>query len=250
MLFLPHKVELKNVEIEIYNYIAANVDKVIYMRIRDLASATHVSTTTILRFCKKFECEGFTDFKLKLQQYVKEQTEKHQDIQRVDEMPYIDFLRRTTNDRFQQKIAEAAQILLEVDLVLFVGIGTSGIIAAYGAMLFSSMFTLALPIADPLNTPLTNISRELNKRIGLVALSVSGENKDIVDYINQLKIHQAKIISITNSSNSTISNISDVNIPYFTGTEMFQDTNITSQLPVTYILEILAKRVYNDKHSA
>lgn len=54
MLFLPYKIELEDLDLHIYKYISANYDKVIYMRIRDLATATHVSTSTILRFCHKF----------------------------------------------------------------------------------------------------------------------------------------------------------------------------------------------------
>lgn len=248
MLFLPYQVDLKNVEIDIYNYITTHLDQVIYMRIRELADATHVSTTTILRFCKKFGCDGYSDFKLRLQLYAKEMQESKSDIQTADEMPYIEFLKRTSDRDFQGRIDEAAKILSEADLVLFAGIGTSGIMASYGAMLFSSLFTLALPLTDLLNTPLVNISKGLDQRICLMTISVSGENEDLINCINQLKLHKAQIISITNSANATISKLSDVNLPYYTSTEMYRDTNITSQLPVTYILEMLARRVHRLKN--
>ncbi|MIV05195.1 MurR/RpiR family transcriptional regulator, partial [Salmonella enterica] len=52
MLFLDKNLELNDTELDIYNYIVANLDKVVYMRIRDLATEAHVSTTTILRFCR------------------------------------------------------------------------------------------------------------------------------------------------------------------------------------------------------
>lgn len=42
-------------ELEVYNYIMRHQDQVVEMKIRELADATHVSTTTILRFCKKIE---------------------------------------------------------------------------------------------------------------------------------------------------------------------------------------------------
>ena len=247
MLFLSHQVELKTIEVAIYNYISANIHQVCYMRIRDLADATHVSTTTILRFCKKFGCEGYSDFRLRLQLYTKELDNKTLEISSADEMPFIDFLKRTSAPEFQDTITAAASILKDADLVLFAGMGTSGTMASYGAMLYSSLFTLALNISDPLNTPLYNMSSNLNNKVCLVAISVSGENEDVIESINQLKIHQANIISITNSANSTISRLSDVNLPYYTNTEMFRETNITSQLPVTYILESLGRKVYQMK---
>lgn len=60
--FLDKNLELNDTELDIYNYIVANLDKVVYMRIRDLATEAHVSTTTILRFCRKFGCNGFRSF--------------------------------------------------------------------------------------------------------------------------------------------------------------------------------------------
>ena len=56
---------LNNLELSLYEYIMKNSKKVIYMRIRELAEEAHVSTTTILRFCKKLNCEGFSEFKIK-----------------------------------------------------------------------------------------------------------------------------------------------------------------------------------------
>ena len=40
-------------EMSIYNYILSNKEKVVYMKIRDLADGAHVSTTTVLRFLQK-----------------------------------------------------------------------------------------------------------------------------------------------------------------------------------------------------
>lgn len=241
MLFLSHQVELNPLEMEIYHYVTQNIDKVIYMRIRDLAAATHVSTTTILRFCKKFECQGFADFKLKLQMYVTEQEERRSAISLADELPYIEFLKRTNSLDFQQPLKEAARILADADLILCIGIGTSGVMASYASILFSSLFNLALPITDPMNLPIENISSQLNKKVSLLIISVSGENRDIIEYINQLTLTNTTIVSITNSGNSTISKLSTVNIPYYTNTEMYKNTNITSQLPVTYIIEMIGR---------
>ena len=46
-------------EMDVYNYIIGNEEKVVYMKVRELAEEVHVSTTTILRFCKKVGCEGY-----------------------------------------------------------------------------------------------------------------------------------------------------------------------------------------------
>lgn len=59
-------------ETSLYNYICQNGEKVAYMRIRELADETHVSTATILRFCRKLNCEGFSEFKVMLKMHLGE----------------------------------------------------------------------------------------------------------------------------------------------------------------------------------
>lgn len=59
-------------ETALYNYISQNSEKVAYMRIRELANETHVSTATILRFCRKVHCNGFSEFKIKLKMSLEE----------------------------------------------------------------------------------------------------------------------------------------------------------------------------------
>ena len=49
---------LNDLELEVYKYVVRNADKVCYMRIREFADAAHVSTSTILRFCKKAGCDA------------------------------------------------------------------------------------------------------------------------------------------------------------------------------------------------
>lgn len=241
LLFLEQSVELNDTELEIYNFITANLQKVVYMRIRDLADETHVSTTTILRFCRKFKCSGFSEFRVKLKLYAEER--RRIAIDMSDETTYIDFLKRTAGDEFQEQLQDAVSILRQSELVLFVGIGSSGVIAEYGALYFSSLFTLALHIEDPLNHPFYHLSDKLSDKICLVALSVDGENEDIIRYIHELKTQKCQVISITNSSKSSIARLSDANIAYYINKEMYQDANITSQLPALYTIECIAREI-------
>ncbi|WP_088840580.1 MurR/RpiR family transcriptional regulator [Listeria sp. ILCC797] len=241
MLFLDQSIELNDTELDIYNYITSHLDTVVYMRIRDLADATHVSTTTILRFCRRFKCNGFSEFRVKLQLYAEEQ--KRTRIDMSDETTYIDFLQRTASPEFKGQVARAASVLRDSELVLFAGIGSSGIIAEYGALYFSSLFTLALHIEDPLNHPFYHLSSKLSDKICLVAISVEGENEDIIRYIHELKLQKCKIVSITNSAKSTIARLSDANISYYINKEMYQDANITSQLPALYTIECVAREI-------
>lgn len=120
--------------------------------------------------------------------------------------------------------------------------------ATYGANLFSSLYKFSLAVTDPQNSPVYYVSEQFDEHICLIVFSVSGQNEDVVDYINRFRLHHIKVISMTNSANSTIARISDLNIPYYINVETYQETNITSQLPVVYLLEYLAREVYYQKH--
>lgn len=241
MLFLDEMVELNDTEMAIYNYITSNIDKVIYMRIRDLADEVHYSTTTILRFCRKFDCHGFSEFRIKLRMFRKDQQLIH--IDRTDETTYIDFLTRTAQPEFQAAIQKVCDILEDTELTIFVGIGASKIMAQYGSLYFSSLFLMSIHIDDLTNHPLYYMSNQVSKKLCLFIVSVDGENKEIIKNIHQLKLHSAKIVSITNSAKSTIAKLSDANIPYYINKEQFQDANITSQLPALYTLELIGKEM-------
>src|SRR5690625_1578715 len=135
MLFLDYVPELNQIELDIYNYISHNLDLVALMTMRELAEVTHVSKTTIWRFCKKFNCEGYTDFKFKLKNYI-EQKKSEPSYQDVDETVLINFLQRSSDEILESRIQEATSLLLNKEFVVFIGEGTSKLIAEYGETYF------------------------------------------------------------------------------------------------------------------
>ncbi|WP_423408915.1 MurR/RpiR family transcriptional regulator [Heyndrickxia sp. MSNUG] len=227
-------------ETSLYNYIIQNSDKVAYMRIRELADETHVSTASILRFCKKLNCEGFTEFKVKLKMYLEENKKT---VIKSSQQSVVEFFERTLKGDIEEKISQAAHLVNQADNVIFIGIGSSGILAEYGARYFSSLGTFSMYIKDP-HFP---IHAKLRSNSVTIALSVSGENPFTVTHLNQLKQEGSKIISITNNKFSTIAKISDLNIAYYVTEEFHEEANITTQVPVVYILEAMAREIYKLK---
>ncbi|RSL34747.1 MurR/RpiR family transcriptional regulator [Salibacterium salarium] len=230
-------------ETSLYDYITQNTEKVAYMRIRELAQATHVSTTTILRFCRKMNCEGFSEFKVKLKLHLENNKTT---VLKGSHHSVTEFFERTLAGNLEEKMKTAADIVTKADHVIFIGIGSSGILAEYGARYFSSLGKFSVYIKDPHFPIHTNI---LQNSV-TIALSVSGENNYTTTHIHQLKQKGSHIISITNTKHSTISKISDVNIPYYVTEEKLEGSNITTQVPVVYILETMAREVHkqNEQH--
>ncbi|MDY7220697.1 MurR/RpiR family transcriptional regulator [Halalkalibacterium halodurans] len=224
-------------EMSIYNYICQHAEKVAYMRIRELADETHVSTATILRFCRKVDCDGFSEFKVKLKMHLEK--EKKAPI-KSSQHAIAEFFERAFKGDLEERISEAAALVADAENVIFIGIGSSGILAEYGARYFSALGKLSMYIKD-FSYP---IHSKLRQNSVTIALSVSGETHFTITQVNQLKQEGSKIISITNNKFSTIAKVADVNLSYYVSEEFFEKANITTQVPVVYILEAMARELY------
>jgi len=229
---------LNELELSLYDYISKSIDKVIYMRIRDLANEAHVSTTTILRFCRKMHCVGFSEFKVKLKIYLQDQSPK----KIIDDKTiFLEFMDRVSTPIFQASINKACQMIYNASNVIFVGIGSSGILASYGARYFSALDKFSVYIDDPFY-PI--VGRDLENSVSVI-FSVSGETTEPIRQANMLKNKKSQIISITNSKNCTLAKIADLSISYYIQTARTISSDVTTQLPVLFIIETIAKKVHN-----
>ena len=224
-------------EMDVYNYIISNEEKVVYMKVRELAEEVHVSTTTILRFCKKVGCEGYSEFRLKLKQEVssKEQKKINMDLTAVK-----DFLERVQTQAFAENIQEAVKLLTKASSIIFVGVGNSSIIGKYGARYFNNVGWFSFAIDDPF----TPVFRGKGERTATVALSVSGETEQTLMLAEKLKRRGSSLISITNKANCSLAKMSDCNINYYVS-EYKKDENydLTSQMAVVFILELIGREL-------
>ena len=230
---------LNELELAVYEYIMQHKSAVPYMRIRELASEAHVSTSTVLRFCKKMGCDGYAEFKLRMKEYsgLKQVTHLSEDLSEIRA-----FLERIQTGAFQKKLEEAAAVIAKTERLVFVGIGNSGYIGQYGARCFTNLGKFSLCISDPFYP----INMKDAASTVAVILSVSGESEQVVKIANGLKCSNCRIISITDTEQSTISRLSDVNLSYYITMRRDGDgVDHTSQIPVMCIIEALGKKIRN-----
>ncbi len=225
---------LNNLELTLYEYIMKHSKKVIYMRIRELALEAHVSTTTILRFCKKLNCEGFTEFKLKFKMYIEENN-----IKKVndDTSEIINFLKNIENSDLDKRLETLCKLVMSANTIMFLGIGSSGILCKYAARYFSAIGKFAIHIDDPFFPK----NFRCNGQSLVIALSVSGETPTTIENITRFKEEGCSIVSITNTENCTIAKISNLNLPYYVQQVKANYSDITTQLPVLYMIERIGK---------
>lgn len=224
-------------DIRIYKYIIANIDKIQYMTIRELAKELYVSTSTILRFCTKNNFDGYSEFKdaLKRELTLQNNYPPMEDLQELSA-----FFARANSSAFEEKLLFAVDVIRKADLTIFIGIGSSGTLAKYGARYFSNMGHFAVGLEDALY-PIKSFHW---KNTVVIAFSESGETEKLIEAINQFKQKKCCVLSITNSPLSTLAKLSDWNFSYNLNPRRINGGyNGTTQVPVLFIIEALAKRI-------
>lgn len=229
-----------DLEMLVYSYIMEHKREIQFMTIRELADAVHVSTSTILRFCRKTGCDGYAEFRVQFKNFLKNQEEKDKapdSDTAMDEI--VNFFRTATSTRYEQQIKEAAEVIKKAKQLIFIGIGTSGILGKYGARYFSNLGKYSQFIEDPYYPIVMDMEETV-----VVALSESGETQETVRLAGRFMEHNCRLVSITNGSANVLAKMSDYNLAYYVSRQMSRkEYNITTQVPVLYLLEALGRRL-------
>lgn len=227
--------KLSELEIIIYNYVVEHSEKVLGMSIQSLAKETHVSTTTVLRFCRSLGCSGYSEFKVKYKLFL----DDHQESFITDNSAMSFSFEKYTQPEFLSKVTEAVTLLKASSGIIWLGFGASSGLCKYGASFFSNSHKMNLVIDDPY----FHIQGKTFENTAIIVLSVSGEIDNTIRIIESLKKSQCQIISITNYDNSTLAKLSDLTIPYFVPYQKNNDIDLTTQLPVLYLIEEIGRKL-------
>ena len=228
--------DFNDLELSIYNCIIRHKEHIAHITIKELADEAHVSTATVQRFCKKAGCDGYSHFKLCYKEYLQKDSDP---LKVTERTAFKSFASYIDSGDFEKSIEKAFQLLSASQRIIFIGVGSSGILGKYGARFFSNVGCFSLFVDDPW----LPILQEMDGAV-TIALSVSGVTRQTLNLANQMKLRGSRLISITNTPGSALSRISDCNIYYHLPLIMANHTNITTQVPVIYILETLAGRLY------
>lgn len=228
---------LNDLEMQVYQFIIKHRERVGYMTIRELAEQAAVSTTTVLRFCRKMHCEGWSEFRIRLR-LTEQQAVPQVNTASVNEM--LSFFKSINNAEFEQIVAQAAQKINRAERVFFIGAGTSGSLAKYGARFFSNLGKFSHAIDDPYYP----VSPDLYENAIAIILSVSGETEEILRIASQFSLNKCKIIAITNTESCSLAKMSDFSLCYHVPIiRMADNSDITTQVPVTYIIEAIGRQL-------
>ncbi|WP_262315888.1 MurR/RpiR family transcriptional regulator [Lacticaseibacillus parakribbianus] len=232
---------LNGLESAVYTYINQHQASVEKMTIRELAEKAHVSTTTILRFANKMGFEGYSELRYALKQHraklAAAQPQTGYDIS----IPVAEFFESVNSPDFTQLIDRALTHIQPAPMVLLCGIGTGQALAEYGARYWSNVGKFSLAITDT-DYPFPVQNPVLQDTV-MIALSVSGESQQVIEMASRAQQNGVFVIALTNRSDSTLAHMSDLVLAYYMPEIKHGDLNLTTQVPIIYLIELLAHKL-------
>lgn len=235
-------------EKKIAGYILQNYKNVINMTIGDLADASGTSVATVSRFCRKCEVDGFHHLKIGLAKELvmgeKEVTvsndisrkEIGQSLQNILANK-IEEMRQTVSLLDEKQLETILDKIQHAGIVQFVAVGNTIPVALDGSYKLNE---IGIPsMAGTIWETQLSFAMTLKKKDVQIAISNSGESKQVVKMVRAAKKNGCTTIGITNNPNSTIAKEVDYHIQTATREKLFMNEFCFSRVSAMTVIEIL-----------
>lgn len=128
---------LNELERLVCEYILQHPKELAGMKVKDVAEAVNVSSSTVMRFCKKMGCSGFSEFKYQYQHYLAQvEVAERKD----DELEYLlEFFASVSQDGNRESMLAALDRFIGCgDKILFGNAGLQGQLVQYASYLLNA----------------------------------------------------------------------------------------------------------------
>lgn len=235
-------------EKKIANYILNNYKDVINMTIGELSEASGASVATVSRFCRKCGVEGFHHLKIGLAKEIvlgEDNVQVSNDISRDNIGQSLQNILANKMEEMKQTVSmidekQLNQILDKIQnagVVQFVAVGNTIPVALDGAYKLNE---IGIPsMAGTIWETQLSFSMTLKKSDVMIAISNSGESKQVAKMVRNAKKNGATVIGITNNPKSTIGKDVDFHIQTATREKLFLNEFCFSRVSAMTVIEIL-----------
>ncbi len=254
---LKHKEDLSMAERVVLDYLIENKSIISDFSVEKIAKAAYTSPASVVRMCKKLGYKGFKDFKIDFilanakvdipesQEYHDVILNKALDSGKSVIENNIRVLEDTMKLLDEEKIQEAAEIIMRARKVLIFGKGSSFLVCNDLQMKLRRINKFCIAQGES-HDQLIDASF-INHKDVIVFISNSGKTKEIISAALLAKENNAKIISIVKLGTSLLADISDV-VLYTSSLEgEFRSAAMTSRISQLAMVDALfAKCAYTD----
>ena len=237
----PNVASLNQTERQLFEYVVKNMDEVKNMSIQKFAEEKFLSTTTIFRFTQKLGFSGYSNFinSLMVTSHTKQAAKLPGVLLKQDySEDYLVNAIETIRVMPTQDINKVVDVLRKNPSVYILTDDNAHHISQYSEKIFMG---LGLHTYAPEATyQMQSLETHISDDDVLIILSYSGEDKEVVDFVQKVFLRARPfLMSVTSSGNNTIENLSDVNFYIFAEEIQVNNMNLTSCIPMLMVLELL-----------
>ena len=237
--------KLSTNEISLLNYFLKNAEKINQKKVKDVANETFNSTAYVVRFCQKLGFSGYSEFKNFLVFSYFNKNDRHNDFVKSQSDVFVDVM-DTQNLINIENLEMCLDLIHNAKNIYFFGVGSSRLVCTEMSQRFSAIGINVKYYDD--STLMYLAASNISKDDLVIAVSMSGETAQTIKACNIAKTNQVKIISLTNISVNSLSNISDIKLYVSSPQYNFNSVNYTSRVPALSLMEYMFHK-YIEKYS-
>lgn len=238
---------LRKSEQKVADYVLANPNDVIHMRIVDLASEANVSEPTVVRFCRALNYDGFQDFKLTLaqglasspsfEQFSLDSTDTVSEFKQKIFDSMIGNLISIREELDPETLEAAIDALVKAPRVEIYGFGASAAVCIDAQHKFYRLKILAAAYSDPHMQTISAVT--LKEGDVVIAVSQTGRTKDLLHSVRLVRETGATVITLC-PSNTPLAELATIAIP----TDLEEDKDLSalmsSRIVHLVVIDVLA----------
>jgi len=239
--------KLRKSEQKVADFVLANPEDVIHMRIVDLASEANVSEPTVVRFCRALHYDGFQDFKLTLAQGLASNPNFEQfaldskdTVSEFKQKIFDSMIGNLINIRDQldaETLESAIDSLVKAKRIEFYGFGASAAVCSDAQHKFYRLQISAAAYSDPHMQTISAVSMAAGDVV--VAVSQTGRTKDLLHTVKLVKDTGATVISLC-PGNTPLSELADIPIHIDVEEDKDLSTLMSSRVLHLVVIDVLA----------
>ena len=246
---------LTKAEKKVADFVLRNPRPVLFMSITDLADACQVGETSVYRFCRSMNMQGYQEFKMQLSLGMTETPEEENPPESNQMLG--DTLKETAEKIMQSHLSalretycllrqEELEVFLEriekAKRVFFFGIGDSLLIAQEACHKFASITGKAYCITDPHMQAIAASS--MTQEDFAVMISYSGATKDNICTAKTAKQEGASVGCITRFKKSPLTAYSDVTLLCGAAEGPMDGGSVSAKVSQLYLIDLLYQEYY------
>lgn len=243
--------EMSPAQIRVADFVNENRGIVPLMNVASVAEAAEVSEPTVIRFCRKFGCSGFPEFKIRVAQDLINERPYHPQPIRFDDSVGVAFEKIVTSNTLglnslrtsidESLLTIAVEALYGARRIAIYAEGLSSVVVAAAAQ---RTFTFLELTATFHAEPALQLIAAANLTDDDVALCISftGYNAHVIKCAETSAKRGARIVSVTRSD-TALANLSSVLLPVDTGESVYLYSQISTRIAQLTMIDVLATGV-------